>query len=470
MKNLLITSGLTIFIIFVVLSGCVENTNNNNQQPGPIILTLVGNTTKNLTMNDLLNFESFTASGSKIKSTGTITGPYTYKGVNVSLLVSLVNPETNYSLFVRASDGYQMTYSASQVEGTFAVYDAQGNPSMGTNLALMLAYEQIGENLTDGPRIVIVGKNSPTTDSHFWVKNVSYMKIMPFTIDWSVNLSGVTSMDMDRATFESLASCSFHKTSYKFTNETGEHTYDGVSLWVLVSAVDGADAPDGHYMFNDQLAKDGYTVRVTATDGFNVTFLSSQITGNNSILVAYQLDNNPLPSSEFPLRIIGNNLTGKQKIKMIASIKLEGFQLISQWNLTVKGIKTLVFDQPSFIAAFSCGTHTRYYNYTDDSGPHSYAGIPLWIFVGAVDDNETGHNTLNMTLVNQGYNVTVFANDGYNQTFPISMIAQNDSIIVAYTFDGKTLTGENAPLKLVGSGLSNKQKIKGVSEIRLQGL
>jgi DMSO/TMAO reductase YedYZ molybdopterin-dependent catalytic subunit len=468
MKNLLITSGLVIFIICAGLSGCVDNTNNNNQQPGPIILTLVGATTKNLTKKDLLNLESFTASGSKMKTTGTISGPFSYKGVNVSLLVSLVYPETNYSLTVRASDGYQMTYSESQVNGTFAVYDAQGNPSIGTNLALMLAYEEIGENMTDGPRIVIVGKDSPTTDSHFWVKNVSYMKIMPFTVDWSVNLTGLSSMDMDRATFESLASCSFHKTTYEFTNETGEHAYDGVPLWIVLAAIDGADAPDGHYMFNDLLAQEGYTVRVTATDGFNITFPASQVAGNDTILIVYQLDNNPLSSNEFPLRIIGANLTGKQKIKMIASISIEDFHLVSQWNLTLTGVKTLVFDQSSFIAAFSCGTHTRYYNYTDDDGAHSYAGIPLWVFVGAVDDNETGHDTLNMTLVNQGYNITVFAKDGYNQTFPISMIAQNDSIIVAYTFDGKTLTGENAPLKLIGSGLSNKQKIKGVSEIRIQ--
>jgi hypothetical protein len=166
-----------------------------------------------------------------------------------------------------------------------------------------------------------------------------------------------------------------------------------VPLWILIAAVDGADAPDGHYMFNDLLAQEGYNVRVTAKDGFNVTFSSSQVAGNNNILVAYQLDNNPLPASEFPLRIIGDNLTGKQKIKMIASIKLEGFHLVSQWNLTLKGVKTLVFDQSSFASAFYCGTHTRYYNYTDDNGTHSYAGIPLWVFVGAVDDNETGHNT-----------------------------------------------------------------------------
>jgi hypothetical protein len=166
-----------------------------------------------------------------------------------------------------------------------------------------------------------------------------------------------------------------------------------VPLWILIAAVDGADAPDGHYMFNDLLAQEGYNVRVTAKDGFNVTFSSSQVAGNNNILVAYQLDNNPRPASEFPLRIIGDNLTGKQKIKMIASIKLEGFHLVSQWNLTLKGVKTLVFDQSSFASAFYCGTHTRYYNYTDDNGTHSYAGIPLWVFVGAVDDNETGHNT-----------------------------------------------------------------------------
>ena len=469
MKKAFITNSAAVVILCIVLSGCVNNSNDNvSPNPGPTVLTLVGDTTRNLSINDLMSLASFTGSGSFEKSTGTVMGPYTFKGVNVSVLVSLVYPGKNYSLNIRATDGYQMTFSESQVEGTFAVYDAQGNASMGTNLALMLTYEQIGEQLVDGPKIVIVGRDSPTTDGHFWVKNVNYMKIMPFTVSWSLNLSGVTSMVMDRQTFESLASCSFHKTSYAFTNETGAHTYDGVPLWILVSAVDGADSPEGHYMFNDLLAQEGYNVSVIAKDGFTVRFSSAQIARNDSILVAYQLDNAPLPAGEFPLRIIGDNLTGKQKIRMIATIRLEGFHLSSQWNLTIKGVKTLVFDQSSFASAFYCGIHTRYYNYTDANGTHSYAGIPLWVFVGAVDDNETGHNTLNMTLVGEGYNVTVIAKDGYLKTFPISMIAKNDSIIVAYLFDGKNLTGDDAPLKLVGAGLLNNQKIKGVAEIRIQ--
>lgn len=477
-------SKMTVFIVLAITvmmlastPGCLESNNTpstTNTDSGPTILKLNGSTIMNFTMADLMALPAITASGEFKKSTGTIMGPYTYTGVNLSALVSKVFSGGNYSIKAEASDGYNMTYSSSQVDGSFAVYDSGGNVTYRNDLTLLLAYHQDGvpiSNANGGPiRVVIVGQNSPITDGHLWSKYVCSLTVTPYVLDWTLNLTGVKSMSMDRQTFEGLASCEFHKTFYNFTNSTGNHMYEGIPLWVIVAAVDGADAPDGHYLFNSLLADIGYNVTVIASDGYNISFNSTQVARNNSIIVAYKLDGVPLPDSEFPVRIVGDNLTGSQKVKKIAQIRLDGIPIVPVWNLTLAGANTQVFDSATFAALYNCGVHTKYYNYTSNNASYSYGGVPLWVLIGAVDDNETSHNTLNAALVSQGYNVTITAADGYNTTLPISTVANNDSIIVAYTLNGTALAGSDAPLKLVGPYLAGSQKVTCIIRIELVGL
>ena len=430
---------------------------------------------KPLTVTELAMEDLFSGSGYFVKSTGTIVGPLNFTGVPVKDLVDMVHESDNYSLEVTSWDGYSMTYSPAQVEyGTFPVYDLEGTLLGPENVTMMLAIEQDGARLPyDELRIVLVDDDStPVTDGHFWAKMAMELNVVPYIEEWTLALSGITSMDVDRQTFESLASCYYHTTYYNYTDDDVEHSYEGVPLWVLVSAVDGGDAPDGHYMFNDALAEDGYTVNVTASDGWYGLFSAEQIARNDSIIVAHRLDGEPLEEGDWPLRIVGEDLAGSQKVKMIVSIAIEDFVATPDWNLTLIGLTEAVLTEWDFVALYNCeeGVHISYHNYSVDTVEYSYAGIPLWVLIGMVDGADDGHWAFNDSLAALGYEVKVSASDGYNRTFSIEDIQYNNSLIVALTLNGTYLTGDEYPLKLTGEDLPSFLRIKAVASIELMNL
>ncbi len=442
-------------------------------EPDVVVLNVEGDTNLSFSMTDLRGLPAVTEPGGFIKSTGTIVGPNTFKGVLLNSLVEMVYAGSNYSLEVVATDGYSMTYTSSQViNGTFAYYDNEGNVSGVDDFSMVLAYEMDGLPLAETLRIVIVDDSSPITDGHFWAKYVRYITVKPFVQDWNITLSGLTNMTMDRQTYESVASCYYHTLSYTLANTSGSFVYEGVALWVLVAAVDGADAPDGHYMFNDMLANAGYNVTVIATDGYNRTFTASQIARNNSMIVANKLDGEPLGAAEFPLRLVGDNLTSGQMVKKIARIELRNISTeVPAWTLMLNGTKSVTIDAGAFEALYNCGVHSAWYNFTNGTGDHSYAGVPLWVLVGAVDgDDGTGHYVWNTTLASLGYSVKISASDGYNATIPVADVAGNDTLILAFMLDGGYLTGTEYPLRLVGDTLPGSMKVRAVFTIELVGL
>jgi hypothetical protein len=91
---------------------------------------------------------------------------------------------------------------------------------------------------------------------------------------------------------------------------------------VLISIVDGREDPEGHYFFNDDLARDGYDVRIVAADGASTTLNSTLLWRNDRIILAYLVDGEILPEGEGPLRVVGQGLSGKQMVKQVASIEL----------------------------------------------------------------------------------------------------------------------------------------------------
>jgi DMSO/TMAO reductase YedYZ molybdopterin-dependent catalytic subunit len=440
----------------------------------PQVLTLSnGDTFLNFTLDQLQAMQTVTSLGGFMKSTGTIVGPNEFKGVPVKDLVSLLFTGSNFSLEVVATDGYTMTYSSSQViNGTFEHYDMDGDQLGPGDFTLLLTWEQDGAPLTDMVlRIVIVDESAPITDGHFWAKNVRTIAVKPFAEEWSIELSGLTSMTMDRQSFEAVASCPHHTLTYTFTNDTGQHTYEGVALYILVAAVDGADAPDGHYMFNEVLADAGYNVSLTASDNSSIRLPISVVRNNDSIIVANKLDGEPLPDADFPLRLVGPWLTDDQNLSMIASITLTDLSAVPLWNLTLIGTQNFTIDSMAYDALYRCGVHAATYTFTNGTGTHTYEGIPLWVLIGAVDgEDPPGHWEFNTTLADLGYSVKIIASDGLNVTLPISQIALNDSLILAYIVDGQPLTGSSAPLRLVGSELPGSESVKSVIRIELVGL
>ncbi len=255
----------------------------------------------NITYGDqqITRLPNNTLPGAYKKTTGEIVGPNNYTGVELPYLLQSVNGlASNESLFVSARDDYNMTYTHEQVIGNETV-------------TMILAYLQDGAELLPSsiPRIVFAGPDGPVTDGHLWTRAISLMEIKTAVQEYTLNLIGAVSMQMDRTTFESGVNC--HKISY---DDEGE-IYEGIALWRLLGFVDDS-ALEGSHDFNDHL---NYTVTVGSSDGYNETFSFSTIARNDSIIVANTLDGEIFADISPPLKLAGN-LLSSQRIKGVSLI------------------------------------------------------------------------------------------------------------------------------------------------------
>ncbi len=434
-------------------------------------ITLEGTTEHDYSFEELRNMGSIEGEGKRIRSTKSISGPNTYRGVYLTDLVSNIYSGQEYTLQVEARDGYTMTYSRAQVEGNITVLDDDYQETdIEPDFHAVLAFEEDGIAVPDwerGPRIAFLNDEGLLSSAGLWAREVRYIRVLPAQVDWTLELvKGSESVHMSKQYFESAASCHYHRAEYEVDGDV----YAGVPLWEIVAAVDGANPPDGHYMYNTILSELGYNVTVIAEDGFSANIPSHLVARNDKIIIANELNGEPLPESDAPLRIVGDGLTGSQRVRNIVKIELTELpdeSEIPDWSLTLDGTLLREYSAEIYGALVGCGVHTETYDHEDGT----YEGIPLWILIAAVDDGETrSHWSLNETLVEDGYDVEVIAEDGYSYTFDISEVAFNDTMILADRVDGEPLSDNDGPLRLVGEELTGEMSVRNVVEIKLIGL
>lgn len=274
-----------------------------------------------LDMGDLEDMPVTEGWGGFVSSTGEIAIPERFTGVALSDLAAEVGGiEPGMGMTIVAEDGYAMTLSYDQaINGAFIAYD----PSTGAEitpsgpLRPILAYYRDGEPLgDDGPlRLEVVSdERDQVVDGHWTVKWVAAVEIKELGVEWTLELQGLTDESMDRGTFESGANC--HPASW--TDGEG-HEYTGIPLWLLAGRLDGGPL-HGDDSYDDSLAEAGYTIDVIAADGYQVTLESSLFHRNEAILVANQVDGGALPEDEFPLRLVGEGLTGGQMVSQVVAL------------------------------------------------------------------------------------------------------------------------------------------------------
>jgi len=297
----------------------------------------------------------------------------------------------------------------------------------------------------------------------------------PTEPDWTLALSGARSQSVTKTYFEQGLACpsSGHMVSY--TDAEGG-VWSGVPLWLLVAMVD--DNPDSgpdHFNFNDALAAEGYSIKVTAGDGYEINFESGDIARNNDYIVANTLNGTALPLEKpnstklcFPLQMIGPAVSSGQLVGNITSIELVGLPEPSEgWTLTMEGDVVDVITQQYFEEGIACHHNTTW---TDGSG-NVWSGVLLWELAGAVDDIETtAHWTFNDTRAASGYTIRVIAGDGYNKTFTSTDVARSNNYLVANMKNGEPLSGTEAPLRLVGANATGGKSVGAIATIRLEGL
>ena len=71
-----------------------------------------------------------------------------------------------------------------------------------------------------------------------------------------------------------------------------------------------------------KLAEAGYEINVIAGDGYSVTLDSATIARNDDVIVAYLLDDQPLPEKHWPLRLVGPGLPKDNWVGNITTIEL----------------------------------------------------------------------------------------------------------------------------------------------------
>ena len=488
-----------VFLILIIAGGYIylqsqappeespeENEPQTNEPEEPEIpefeITLIGaeGQQKTIGPQDLSELTVVEEVGGLMTSAGSINGPYTYAGVLLSDVLDLVGGVTEEnSLRVTASDGYAMVFTWEELSGNFVTFSAAtGDEVEATKpLTTVLAYFEDGEPLITGHgpiRLVILGEEGLISEGHYWIKQVSKIEVIPAIREYTLKLTGEISEVMDRATFESGAKCPDTTPNHRgvYEDEDGG-IWTGIPVWLLVGRIDDTITHTAN-AYNRELADvNAYTVQIVAGDGYTVELNSSYVKLNQNIILANELNGQVLPDKYWPLRLVGSDLSKGQMTRNVAEIKLVFNENVTvpvlepdvpDFELTLVGATTEVMDNTLFFSGLSCSDH--YKEWTDASG-NIWKGIPVWLLVGRVDDdNAHGAEAFNRALAETGYLVSFIAGDGYHKELDSSLIAENDKIMVAYLYNEEPLP-EKGPLRLVGESLTTGQMVGMLERIEI---
>ncbi|HCS40100.1 MAG TPA: hypothetical protein DIW44_11020 [Anaerolineaceae bacterium] len=248
--------------------------------------------------------------------------------------------------------------------------------------------------------------------------------------------------------------------------------FKGVTLKDLVSADPKFDSTMGITLY----AVDGYSITFSYDQIMNGTFIEYDPgTGDElktpmeaSAMLAYEMDGKLLdPQLDGYLRLVVVSAEPKQVVDGHWSVKfvnkIEVKPLSKEWTIHLEGAINELMDRATFESGSSPKCHGV--TWKDDKG-QEWAGIPLWLLVGRVDDAVKHEGpAFNDVLADAGYQVDVVATDGYTVTFDISKIKRVDTILVAYTVDGAALPEKYFPLRLVGDGLEKGEMVGAIEKI-----
>ena len=368
--------------------------------------------------------------------------------------------EKGYSIKVTGSDGYGVNFDSASVSMNDKIIVA--NTLNGTPLP-----ETIGEKNNVCWPLRMVGSDVSAGQLVGGVATIELVGLPEPSEGWEITLAGAFNRTVSQAEFEEWVNC--HGKRY---TDSKDRVWTGMPLWYLVGAVDDIDS-GSHWKFNDARVDEGYTVRVTAGDGFNATFEIADIARNDSFIVANKLNATALTADNGgPLKFVGPGLSGKQQVGGIASIVLEGLpgeSTESEWTLSLEGPKvTDLFTKEEFEDCEACSHHTVTY----DDGVSTWTGVTLKTLCGWVDDDVMhGSGAFNTALAQAGYTVIVSSGgeSPYSKEFSSKDILANpENYIVASKVNGTTITGDKVyPLRLVGKGATGSLSVGNIQRIQL---
>ena len=257
-------------------------------------------------------------------------------------------------------------------------------------------------------------------------------------------------------------------------NITPPSQYKGVTLDELLKQLGGI--PDGSGV--TFTAKDGYEMTMSADQVKNGKFVTYDVSTGDEITIedplqlvlAYEVEGKPTNAeTDGTLRVAilsakGNQVTdGHWWVKWVTKVEVK--PAVAGWALAVNGALQEKVDRGSFDSCSAPKCHGVTWK---DADGVTWSGVPLYYLVGRADDEQKHDNgAFNSALAAEGYPIEVVGTDGYKATFDSSKVALSKEYILANKMDGKELTGQDAPLRLVGPAIDKKSSVGGVTELRL---
>ena len=253
---------------------------------------------------------------------------------------------------------------------------------------------------------------------------------------------------------------------------TPPEKFTGVTMQTLADLVGGL--------------QEGQAVRVIAEDGYAMTHSYDQVMKGDYIVydpgtgeetttddplrtvLVYEMNGEPLPEREdgklrtYLLNSDQQQVTdGHWSVKFVNKIAIKS--MAEDWTVHLEGTITEEMDRSTFESGASPNCHQATW---EDPDGQVWEGIPLWLLVGRVDDdNKHEDDAFADEMADAGYDVDIVAADGYKVTLDIGAIVGNKSIIVAYLVDGSPLEEKHFPLRLVGPGLDKGEMVGQIAEI-----
>ena len=315
-------------VALAVLAGCGAGGGQSSPSPspsGPVVLTVMGDEgSRTFTMGQLKALPDYTGYAGIKSSTGVITPPAEFTGVELTTLASLVGGMTRANgITIVAKDGYGMTFSYDQVvSDEFTTYDpATGDeePADG-DLHMLIAYAREGDVLgeDEGPLRLAVAEDTPgqVVDGHWAIKWLDAVSVTRASARWEAQLQGVTADTVDKAAYVNCASPGCHGSGWV---DRQDRRWEGVPLYLVCGLVDGGRRHDAG-AYNAGLARKGYAIQIETRGGEIVTIDSRVIAGRSSVILSSKVDGGELPDSYFPLRLVGPGLDESQMVGGIVRI------------------------------------------------------------------------------------------------------------------------------------------------------
>ncbi len=262
------------------------------------------------------------APGSYTTSAGT-SYSYTYGGVKLKEILSqYIKLKDDSSITFVAMDGYEMSYSGEEI-----LESGEGE--------WILAFKRNGEYLAKDPgyiRTVKVGEGTPNILGHKSVKMVKTIKVegegfKPFELE----MKGKMDFTLERHTMQSGVSC--HERTVNFVWKDDRNEYTGIPLYLLLAYSDDPDYAPHKQKDKSILAYDadaavkGYTVKISASDGYAIELDSRQLHENDDVIIAMYKNGEILPDREWPLILVWDEGAktvpdGIKPVRNITSIEL----------------------------------------------------------------------------------------------------------------------------------------------------